>query len=725
MENTTRPGLKDKISNTIALAKKYWSVPPKGYYVPYKEVASISGAGIGVNLLTYLSSIIVLDASSFLVGATIGLRPKDLYIMLLVSNILGIPIGFIRAWYYDNHTYKGEKFLPFIRRTALPIYLVSVIFVWLPYDNWDYITKAIVVEVIFFILSFLSGFFNESYTYFQQVFSPDAQERANVLSISQVIYSFAPTITGLIGPVLITLSGGVNNIWTYRIVYPIISAIGLVFCLIFFRKVKERIILPKTKPEPVRFFDALREAAKNKYYWIIQFAAWVIFLESGYGIILSWSFVYSHEGKYYPSSGIATTLIGNAALWAMLLTPFAIKRLGKRNLMILTNAVNVVFLIALYFSFESLILICILWYINNFFSTFWNIAQFNIISDMKDYHQWKTGVRIDGMFGPLGLIGTFISFFTGAFYPTLYEKMGLGEDYSVLYDDAMRNGLFRALIICSIFGAIFNLIPFIFYDLTENKHKGYVEVLKIRAMFEDYGAGLLDDDELKDSMAIILRTRELYGKEKVNIDKSALKEARKMPKKTEEEKNARYFAIKKAKEDIKNAIETNLAIERSPIIMEDLNKFSGEAANARITAATKAIANGLIYDYTDAADELKAARCLPKSNSTEKEIRSDAIKLARVKKESSKLIHKYGMDYIREPDESIKKEIQDREISGFFDSLRQRRELKEYAKSVSVYNRVVKPYTDSKNLITQRENYTHYEELENKYYALIAAEVAE
>ena len=295
--------------------------------------------------------------------------------------------------------------------------------------------------------------------------------------------------------------------------------------------------------------------------------------------------------------------------------------------------------------------------------------------------------------------------------------MGLGEDYSVLYDDAMRNGLFKVLIICSIFGAIFNLIPFIFYDLTENKHKGYVEVLKIRAMFEDYGAGLLDDDELKDSMEIILKTRELYGREKVAIDKSALKEARKMPKKTEDEKNA--------KEDIKNATETNLAIERAPIIMEDLNKFSGEAADARIAAAERTVSNGLIYNYTDAADELKQARALPKTNATEKEIRSDAIKLARIKKESANLIRKYGMDYIREPDEKIKKEIQDREVSGFFDSLRQRSELKKYAKSVSVYNRVVKPYTDSKNLITQRDNYTHYEELENKYYALIAAEKAE
>ena len=51
---------------------------------------------------------------------------------------------------------------------------------------------------------------------------------------------------------------------------------------------------------------------------------------------------------------------------------------------------------------------------------------------MRDYHQWKTGVRVDGLFGPLGMIGTVIGLFTGMFYPYIYEANGLKRDYSVL-----------------------------------------------------------------------------------------------------------------------------------------------------------------------------------------------------------------------------------------------------------------------------------------------------
>lgn len=714
--------IKAKAINIFNLAKKYWSTPAKGNYVPYKEVAYLGGAGFGVNWSGLLAGTIGLDASNFLVGASIGLKPMDLQVMLIVANIIGIPMGIFRSWYFDNHNLKGGKFLPFLRRTAMPMVLISLIFVWLPYENWEYITKAIIVEIMYLLLNVFLCFYNDSYTYFQQIISPNAQERATVMSISQIIYSLAPSITNFAIPLIAGLTWGLNNIWTYRVVYPVFVIVGLVMSTIFFRKVKERLILPKRKPDPVRIMDAVREVAKNKYYWIIHAAAWVVFLESGYGVILSWSFVYAHGGQYAPHLGLANTIIGNAALWSMLLAPIAIKAMGKRNLLITVNTINIFVLIILYFTYQNLIIICVLWFFNNFFNTFWNIVQHNIQADMKDYHQWKTGVRIDGLFGPLGLIGTFIGFFTGMIYPAIYEKMGLGADYNVLYDDAVRNNLFEVLIICSAFGALLNLIPFLFYDLTENKHRGYVDVLRIRAMFENYGMGALEDEELSQAMEIIHKSKSLVGREKIAVDKTALKEAKNMPHKTDEEKSLRSAAIKKAKAEISETKETNLAIERNYIIIEDLEKFSTEASKQKLAEAERTVARGPAYFYENAKDELREARHMPKTNAQEREIRSDAIKLARIKKESASLIRRYGAEGIKAPDESIKEEIINRETHSFAESLKQRSELKKYLKEQSVYMRVTKPYRDAENYITQWKNYTHYEELEERY-ARLGAEI--
>lgn len=693
-ETNTKPKLTDKARNAVDSVKKYWSVPPKGKNIPYKEVAALSGAGFGVNWAMLLAGQIGLSAGNFLVGASIGLRPVDLQIMLTVANLIGIPIGIFRSWYYDNHHIPGGKFLPFIKKTGLPIVLISMIFVWLPYEYFSYNTKAVVVWLMYFLLSQFHCFYNESYTYFQQIISPDAQERATVMSISQVIYSLAPTISNLVIPMVAGWTWGLDNIWTYRVIFPVFTIIGFIITTIFFRRVKERLILPKKKLEPVRMLDAIREVAKNKYYWIIHSAAWVVFLESGYGIILNWSFVYAYNGQYDSYLGLANTVIGNAALWSMLLAPLAIKLMGKRNLLIASNTINIIVLIILYFTYRNLILICVLWYFNTFISTFWNIVQHQISADMRDYHQWKTGVRVDGLFGPLGMIGTVIGFFTGMVYPAIYEKMGLLEDYSVLYDDTIRNSLFEVLIICSAFGALLNLIPFCFYDLTENKHKAYVGVLKIRAMFENYSLGALDDGELEEAMEIIREAKENFGKEKIKAAKNASKEEKKQLK------------------------ETNLAIERASIIMQDLNKFSGEAGIERLAQAKRDLAFGELYYYENADAQLKEAKALPKSTKAEKEIRSDAIKNARTKKEAALLIKKYGIDNIVKPDESVKEELQNRETGSFAESMKVRRELKKYLKEVSVYERAMKPYTNAANLIEQAENYTHYEEIEEKYYAL-------
>ncbi len=683
-----------KAKDAVNLAKEYWSVPPKGNYIPYKEVASLSGAGFGVYWTTLLASTIGLNASNFLVGASIGLRPMDLQVMLTVANLIGIPIGIFRSWYYDNHHLSGGKFLPFIKRTGFPIVLISLIFVWLPYENWEYITKAVVVWVMYFLLNIFLSFYNESYTYFQQIITPDAQERATVMSISQVIYSLAPTITNLFIPMIAGWTWGLNNIWTYRIIYPVFTVIGLIISTVFFNKVKERLILPKKKPEPVRMLDAIREVAKNKYYWIIQSANWVVFLESGYGVVLGWSFVYAFNGEYQSYLGLANTVIGNAALWSMLLAPVAIKTMGKRNLLITANSINILVLTVLYFTYKNLILICVLWYFNSFINTFWNIVQHNISADMRDYHQWKTGVRVDGLFGPLGMIGTVISFFTGMVYPVVYEKMGLLEDYNVLYDDTIRNNLFEVLIIFSAFGALLNLIPFCFYDLTENKHKAYVGVLKIRAMFENYSLGVLEDSELAEGMEIILEAKKFFKKEKLPVDKKAPKSVRK---------------------EIK---ETNLAIERAEIIMEDLNKFSGEAGRAKLAQARITFADGPEYFYENASKELREAKKLCKNTKEEKKIRTDAVKLAKIKKESASLIRKYGRENIKAPNEAVKEEIMNRETTSFAESMKQRRDLKAYLKAESVYARIIKPYSDSKNLIEQAENYMHFEELEEKYRSL-------
>ena len=693
-----------KINNLIRNIKQYWNSPAEGNYIPYKEVVNIGVAGFGVHWTSTLASTIGLDAANFIVGASIGLQPMHLSIMLIIANLVGMPIAFFRGWFFDNHKMKGGKFIPIMLRTPIPIVAISTFFVWLPYENFEYWTKVIIVWFMYMILQFFMCLYGEGWAFFQQVITPNAQERANVMSISQIIYSLAPTITNLVIPTIAGFTFGMNNIWTYRIIYPAFTLVGLILLLIFFPKLNERIVLPKRGVEYVSIIDSLREVAKNKYFWIINSAQWIGFLESAYGVILSWSFVYAFNGEKQGFLGLANTIIGNASLWSMMLAPFMIKWLGKRNLLIAHNIFNVVLLLLLIPTYKNILFVCVIFYINSFVNTFQNVYMPNINADMRDYHQWKTGVRVDGLFGPMGLIGTVLGFGTGLILPAIYEHMGLKKDYDVLYNDEMRNNLFNVLIICSIVGAILNLIPYLFYDLTETKHRGYVNVLKIRAMFEDYGNGELDNNQLVEAMKIIKGAKD--DLQKVNIDKSTLKLAKK-------QKDKETVAKEKAK--IKEAKKHNEFVSGLPIVKEELNKFNTQRYKSQLEFAKATVSKGEVCLYVDWADVRSHAKAMPKSTKEEKEIRADAIKLAREMKRSYKLLAKYGSDNLITPDERIPEEIKNREFANEKERRQAKNELKAYTKGVSVYRRITKPYYDAKNLIVQAENYSHLDEIEMLY----------
>ena len=696
-----------KIQGFISNIKSHWNTPDEGNYVPYKEIVNLGAAGFGIHWASTLGNAIGLSAANFIVGASIGLQPVHLQIMLIIANIVGIPIGIFRGWFFDNHKLPGGKFIPIMLRTPVPIAIISTLFVWLPYENMEYWTKVVVVWIGFMILSVFLGFYNEAFAFFKQVITPNAQERANVSSISQILYSFAPTVTSLVVPTIAGLTWGMDNIWTYRVIYPGFTVVGLIVLFIFTPKLKERIIVAKRPVEYVSLMDSLREVAKNKYFWIINLGSWMGFLEGSSAVLVNWTFNYSDDGAHKVYMGLATTLISNAALWAMMLAPFAIKLMGKRNLLIVHNTINVFLYLILFFVYKNVLLMCIVVYLNTFVNTFSNVYTPNINADMRDYHQWKTGVRVDGLFTPLTMIGTILGFFTGLVLPAIYEKMGLKEDYSVLYNDEMRNNLFTVLIICSIVGSIMNLIPYLFYDLTEKKHRGYVNVLKIRAMFEDYGNGELEDAQLIDAMKIINGVR--ADLQKKTVDKRALALAR---------KNKDKEAIRLAKAEIRESKKHNEFVDGLPIVKEELEKFNTERYKAQLASAKATLNNGEIYLYSDWKVERRKAKQLPNSTAEEKEIRADALQLARTKKRSFKLLNKYGKENLVVPDDKISEEIKNREFANEQERRQAKRELKAYTKGVSIYRRITKPYYDAKNLIIQAENYQKLEEIESLYEEL-------
>ncbi len=715
--------LKQKISDGFNTAKTYWHTPAKGNYIPYKEVLSIGLGGFGAQWVVLLASSISLSANNYILGASFQMDGMHLQTMLIVANLVGIPLGILRNYIYDNSRMKGGKFLPFIKHTALPTVITSIMFVWLPVEHMTYIQKAVAIEILYLLMNVFLCFYNESYLFLQQIISPNTQERVNVMSITQIIFSLAPSISNAVIPTIAPLlfPQGLADIRTYRYIYPIFTIIGLVFNY-FHYGVKERIILPKEKQEHIRMVDAIREVSKNKYFWIMSLAGWFGFLENAAGVVLSWTFVYGNEGKNGVYLGLINTLIGNGALFSMILAPIMIRRFGKRNLLIGSNIMNVVLLTIFYFVYKNPVMVVVISYLNNFVSVFYNIYYPGITADMRDYHQYKTGVRIDGLFGVVGMLGTFISFGTGYVIPWIYNKMGLYTDYSVLYNDEIRNNLIGVLLIASAIGAVVNVIPYLFYDLTEEKHRGYVKVLRIRAMLTDYVNGDLTDEDLVNVMDIIHATKDCEGKEKLIVSKDALRKARKLPNKTEEEKAYRAEQIRLAKDEIRRIRQLNDDIGNSSIVVDELNKYSSQRYISMLERAKETASDGMGHVYNDAGELRAIAKAMPQTTQEDKDIRSDMLNEARIKKNSAKIINKYFADGVIPPDESEIETLEATEGKKITQIVIDKMKISRIVKRRSLYERAVKPYTDAQKLIETAHNYTFLDEIEDKYQTLVNSE---
>lgn len=754
-----KSNLKEKVSTTWNNVVLHWKTPALGKYVSYKEIIAYGVGGMGVQFVMFFCSLIALSATSFLVGNTIGIKPMHLQYMAVASTIIGFGITIGRSYIIDSARFKSGKFRPWLAITGIPTVIIAVVFVWLPYETMSYMQKVIAVFLCYNLLQCFYPFFQQAYTDLANVISPNSHERTDIVSVSSIIYSMAPSLTGLFVPMLSTLTGGLNSITTYRIIHPLVAVVGLLLSYVAYAGTRERIIVAESHVTQFKFSDAFRAVAKNKYFWITSLAGWLGFLEGAVGVIIGWTFIYAYPdrmGLY----GVATTLIGNAALWAMLICPIAIRVIGKRNLLIWCNVTNVVLIGLLYPLYNNIPALIILYYLNGFINSFSIVYNPGINADMRDYQQYFTGERIDGMFGAVGIIGSFIGMFTGMVLPTIYQMLGLEDNYDVLEVASFREDMFDVLIIAAVIGAALNFVPYLFYDLTETKQRGIVKVLKIRAMFEDYGNGILRDESIVEAIDIIDEANLLYkdrtlmttkddikkakrlpartpeekefkkneikrlkaaykefNTQNRGIKKDRINQAKAMPKSTDAEKAARKAAIKAAKKENRELNKLNADISVCDFIIDEMNKYNTLRIKKQVERSRALEAAGYAGIFYYSKEDMAEAKALPKSTHEEREIRSDAITRARALKNARKAMIKfYGSpENIVEPSDDAFKAAEALPDDTFAHQLEKKRTVKKLVNEKSKYIRSVKPLLDARRQLTEKENYAHLDDIRARY----------
>lgn len=759
-------GVKQKIGSLIDNVRYYWNDPPKGKYMNFKEIAAYAVGGIGSYFIISMGMALLVSTTNMIVGGAIGIAPMDMYVLYLISTLANIPLTAIRANKVDNTRGKGGKYRPYLISMGIPSAIIAIVYVWFPYNalysiftqpmlgkDGGYIAKCVVVLLLNLGLQYYFNFFNDAYTNLIHVLSPNTQERTDVLAIKSVVYSLAPSIMNIVLPIIAQVAANNNlyDIKVYRISYPIFAIIGMLLTVVVYANTKEKIVQAKTHTIQISFIDSFKAVAKNKYFWIIALAGWIGFLESAYGNILTWSFNYGHtcNGAQF---AVIQTLIGNASLWGMLLAPICIRKWGKKNVLVGVNLGNVVCILAMIIDMRNIWWLFICVYFNWLVGAFEQITTPAIQADIRDYQQYRSGERIDGMFATVLTIGNLVTLLTSSVLPMVYEKYGVyeGNGYASSFDILDVNTgdpnllykLMTVLIIMAAAGAFLNTVPYFFYDFNEKKQKSVIRVLKIRSLFEDYGNNALDNHKIVEAIDLVEKSRKMAAETPKTVTKEMYKNI--------SDKKQR----KAAKKEYKEALNFNEEIEISKFVCAELDKFKSENYIYQVKVYSEILENGLAgivnANEADLRREIALAKAMPKNTQDEKEHRSFCIELAKKKLSAKKAFDKnyHSLDEFVEPDMADLTAIFDQEdeldaqifelntkktklrkegdnengakINNLLKNITaKRRELQKAEKAkmdeFAKFNRAAKPYIDARKLLLQQENYSHFEEIAALY----------
>lgn len=528
-----KESLSTKITTGVATLKKHWKTPPDGYYVNYKEFLNMALGSGSVSFLSVIISWTTIAINIPMMISYFKVSTGFVFIAGIIASLFGLVRAPILSMMIDNSNSKKGKFKPFLPWTSI---LTVLCFTFIPFipqawvDNilfsFDipsipvFAVAASHIEVslasfVMFLLIQIGTFFYTLLTQclvgIEQTISPVSQERANIGAFKGLISNIPSSVVNIIIPlvagiVFASSADPMNNIELYRWAFPICGIGGIAFVFFAYFGTEERTVVHKEYVAKVKFSEGAKQLFTNKYFWIITIFNIVVGIRGNINMYL-WICNYAIGGQ---SGAFALTVcnmvLNNALVPGMLVGPWMIKKMGKRNVMLLSTVGFTIMAFMQLFTLKSPYLMLVAVFFQNLFNGLSYIATI-MVPDVLDYQQWKTGKRLEGFWQNCNaFVMTLCGLFTSALMPLFMSFGGVGFGDNI--DTALKNpdimyGTFKSVTWLGIIASVICVIPIIFYDLSEKKHADYIRALKIRAVVENYKNNEITSEDILSLKEII------------------------------------------------------------------------------------------------------------------------------------------------------------------------------------------------------------------------------
>lgn len=604
--------LMQKAEDGLFKFKSYWKKPPKGYQVSYKEFATFALGCGGQSFLGILIQYTTLATSVHLMISYFKMSTGMAWLLSILAAVIAIIRSPILSMIIDNSKgKKGSKFKPFLMWAtigsiicfglvpyiprawtemhlfSIPLPAIPIMGVFEP-SSLDFSLAILLAFILVQAGTFFNTLLNQCIGGIEQTISSVAQERANIGSLKGLVSNIPSSVVNIFIPVLAATvfaeQGGWNAVEMYRIIFPICGVGSILLVSVLVHGVQERAVVNEKYEAKIKFWDGVKILSKNKYFWIINMFN-VFSTVRVLSNITAWITQYS----YSSSTAVAvvglycSTLLMNAIAVALLIGPILIKKLGKKNVMLL-SCVGYAAMVAVQLVFyKQPTVILIVSFFQQLFGGFFFIPGI-MTSDIMDDIQLKTGKRLEGFWQNYAeLVKTVLLVFTGMLTPLFLSMGGINfsDDLSVaLQNETLRNGAFFYQTLLALIGAVLTAVPFIFYDLDEKKHANIVRVLKIRAAVQNYNDNDLQNEDvlnLKEILDYVNESDEKFVKDEL----------------------AKYTCINdivKNYEEVKANVEAEEAKEQAEELARNIELETKHMEEKLLKAKKKAEKNGEDFD---------------------------------------------------------------------------------------------------------------------------------
>ncbi|NLI69320.1 MAG: MFS transporter [Firmicutes bacterium] len=494
---------------------KHWNEPPPGRHLSFKEFFAYSVGGIGVYGGQTLPFFVTLTYGLY-IAAALNFTNDEIMWVGIASSIFVLIRSPLIGMIIDNTNTRYGKFRPYLISMPIPIIILFFAIGWIPPMIGNHLTMVIVFAILFNLQQIFIVIYTTAFTSLVQVISPSPEERTDLMSYGAFIYSLGPSLINIIFPLaanlLFTVWGtnewgkkiivvqGINAIGTFRWVLPILAILFFGFGLIAAFFTEERIVVPKKFKHRIGFLEGVRRTLENKYFWILNASTALEALKLIALTFVVWICNYMlapqmSEAFAASVQSIFTTIMGMACVPGMLLAPWLINRFGKRNLIVYSNMGTIIFTVPMIFFLDYPYLLLASCFLITLFNAVQVVTKPAITSQLYDYQQYKTGDRLEGFLSQFtAIILAIFTIMIAFIQPNVQKYFGyMGEMEGVispLYSADVINPIIRTMCIIGIISGIICTIPMFFWDLSEKRHNQIMDILKVRANFED---GLCDE----------------------------------------------------------------------------------------------------------------------------------------------------------------------------------------------------------------------------------------